>query len=75
MKASSPSITRGYGMFVRATHHANAVASARARIVRGSAIRMLFASTRKVAASPSTVRQFASVRAPGCPGAVSFKLP
>ena len=75
MKASSPSSRRGHGVLVRATHQAKAVASARARIVRGSAIRMLFASTRNVAASASTVRQFARVSAPGCPGAVSLKLP
>ncbi len=75
MKARSPSSSRGHGTLVRATHHANAVASARASAVRGSAIRMLLASTRNVLGSDSTARQFSSVRAPACPGAASFTLP
>ena len=36
---------------------------------------ILFARTRNVSGSWSTARQLARVKAPACPGAVSFTLP
>ena len=44
-------------------------------MVRGTAIRRLVARSWNVPASESTARQFASVNAPGCPGATSRTLP
>ena len=72
---SSPSSSRLPGVVVRARHHAKMVASSSASTVRGSAMRMLVASSWNVPASERTARQFASVNAPGWPGATSRTLP